>query len=1119
MRLINTTQNNKFGSDLFIAQDKAYYLGDENTDGTWRILRSGAYLIFEKRESGNYVEKSRLEHSLLDTGLDTSGVISWTGTDILTINADDTKFDISEITIGFVDKSDPDPDNHTKEIKIFAAQTEVAATYLASNVGTWIGYNSAGTIVQSPTEFTPEQRNTIVQIGRLGHFGKTAITGVFDLVWLYETSHNWAIEQAAHGTQLLFGAEITANGTNRKIDRSIGNFVRIGAGVTRNAINFPQSPSAVQLSMIPAWNSETNEAILGDATTDVDWLHYDNSSGTLQDVGAGKYANLFILHFPYKSNITTFLIYGNKEYSSLEFAEQGAFNKEYNVPSDITGGSIIASISVLKETTELSTAIAGGTAIILPSPEAAGGGGSVITYWAKVGSDLSPATPSDNIKLATGNIQLGDAIFSHDNLTHDPVYLSGQSGLDDLSSSGAYALNENAIFQIRIDGIGSPNTFEWRKGLIGSWTSGVAMTGSAQLLQDGISITWAAITGHTNNDEWEMAVGHAIHFNEALHVLDDLTADGDLVVAGQLRSLSPVKISGGVALVNNAEISTIEAVLEFVDATTGTKTLAELAFGRNQTTGWLWGGEVTINVDDTKVDISAGAVQIVTGTDNPVAKIISWDAQTAIDPGLSSYTNWIGVKDDGFGEAEFVFQILFNPVERRTHALLGKIRDNAGTGPSITNIDDFERPAWGITTAFHDFVLAFGSFSVKGNDITANAGGNLLLDKSAGESFRYHTEDTIGRENHHIDAAQIPRNSYDYHIQGSSQLVNHSTIQPNLMDDGAQGTKAVSTNKFTRQEIRIWPVSGAFHMTYGQTEFGSLQAAIDAGPEPMADINTKMTNGAIHIASLVIQEGTTNILASLGSGAEIITLAGAGGGSGGGGISNVVEDTTPQSGGDWDVNGFKITSASNGDIEITPDGTGNVGFGTDTPDRMVHLKGSNANIRIERESSFGATLFLSNTDGVNTTHWKIEALQNGAGAGSGSIIISDDGISSGGSSTIRFEIDENGKLHIEGLEVAGYTKLGSDAPAIKVKKLTGTTAATEGADTSTAHGLDSTKILSISVHSEYTSGSSVPTGYTASAGYEIDARWDSADIVVSTHATNSENILSKPFTVLLTYEE
>jgi hypothetical protein len=44
-------------------------------------------------------------------------------------------------------------------------------------------------------------------------------------------------------------------------------------------------------------------------------------------------------------------------------------------------------------------------------------------------------------------------------------------------------------------------------------------------------------------------------------------------------------------------------------------------------------------------------------------------------------------------------------------------------------------------------------------------------------------------------------------------------------------------------------------------------------------------------------------------------------------LANVVEDTTPQLGGNLDVNGNKIVSTSNADIDIEPNGTGNVLLG------------------------------------------------------------------------------------------------------------------------------------------------------------------------------------------------
>ena len=47
---------------------------------------------------------------------------------------------------------------------------------------------------------------------------------------------------------------------------------------------------------------------------------------------------------------------------------------------------------------------------------------------------------------------------------------------------------------------------------------------------------------------------------------------------------------------------------------------------------------------------------------------------------------------------------------------------------------------------------------------------------------------------------------------------------------------------------------------------------------------------------------------------------------------DVVDDTTPQLGGDLDVNGHKIVSVANGDIDIEPNGTGNIILGTVTLD-------------------------------------------------------------------------------------------------------------------------------------------------------------------------------------------
>ena len=64
------------------------------------------------------------------------------------------------------------------------------------------------------------------------------------------------------------------------------------------------------------------------------------------------------------------------------------------------------------------------------------------------------------------------------------------------------------------------------------------------------------------------------------------------------------------------------------------------------------------------------------------------------------------------------------------------------------------------------------------------------------------------------------------------------------------------------------------------------------------------------------------------------------------GIYDVVEDTSPQLGGNLDVNGKKITSASNGDINIMPNGTGEINLegvtqvGTGSSEGVITSRGA-----------------------------------------------------------------------------------------------------------------------------------------------------------------------------------
>ena len=75
------------------------------------------------------------------------------------------------------------------------------------------------------------------------------------------------------------------------------------------------------------------------------------------------------------------------------------------------------------------------------------------------------------------------------------------SGLNDATWGTGFAGSASRYYEVVIDAVSSPDTVKWRANG-GSWTSGVAITGAAQTLDNSQTITFAATTGHTVDDQW-----------------------------------------------------------------------------------------------------------------------------------------------------------------------------------------------------------------------------------------------------------------------------------------------------------------------------------------------------------------------------------------------------------------------------------------------------------------------------------------------------------------------------------------------------------------------------------------------------------------------------------------
>lgn len=104
------------------------------------------------------------------------------------------------------------------------------------------------------------------------------------------------------------------------------------------------------------------------------------------------------------------------------------------------------------------------------------------------------------------------------------------SGLDDALSGGTFTGTADTNFRVQIDGNGIPDTFKWSNDGGSSWeASTVAITGAAQTLENGVTVAFAATTGHTIGDYWDIDAYVSINLTDTEHWF--VVTMNDLVIA------------------------------------------------------------------------------------------------------------------------------------------------------------------------------------------------------------------------------------------------------------------------------------------------------------------------------------------------------------------------------------------------------------------------------------------------------------------------------------------------------------------------------------------------------------------------------------------------------------
>ncbi len=373
--------------------------------------------------------------------------------------------------------------------------------------------------------------------------------------------------------------------------------------------------------------------------------------------------------------------------------------------------------------------------------------------------------------------------------------------------------------------------------------------------------------------------------------------------------------------------------------------------------------------------------------------------------------------------------------------------------------------------------IALDTITNDGTDITLDSGGDIILD-AGGADITLKDDGTV--------FGSLTNSSGELVIKSGSTPTAaitlsgaNTTIEGNLTVDGnfdVTGTLDFSDSAITNVgSIQLDSIAGDADsntsITFSGSDVitmatgGTTALTIDASQNVTiagdltvsGDDITMATNTA---GNLLIADGTNFNSIAVGSLSEISSVANddvllavdtSGGGlkkiarstlvSGlatSGAISNVAEDSTPQLGGDLDVNGNDIVSVSNGNINLLPNGSGKViidgngsSGGVSITDGLIDIRtgtGSVTKVKFYCESSNAhAQTLQAQPHSASSSAVVVLPVASGTLVGSGDSGTVTNTMLAGSIADSKLStISTAGKVDIGALEIDGATDIGAD---------------------------------------------------------------------------------------------
>ena len=381
-----------------------------------------------------------------------SGVIAFSG---LSINADTTKFNVGGLQGWFIDNFS-NPTNPSKYLLIFSGQTGITDTFLTASTTTYVGINSAATIVQQSTPFTTDQHHTIIPLGVLAKPSLSAITIARNL----PVSMNDGVLQLndlmnSLGIFNISGNLFSANAANLKINKSSGTLFRAGV----NYVTDPKNPHELTLgALVQAqfqYTLSSGNDLAQTLITDINPNIYENPLGST----ASTPSNRFTIQRIYSLGPgVTRIQPGQNLYTTLANALQALAEgiDTYSESAALTQNGLLRCYLIVRgATTDLTNSA---RAMFLEAPKFPGGSaaGSLGTTTLQQAYDnsLQPQIVTDSlgaIQFQNGNgADSNDVIEILNSGGTKTSYITGD-GSASFSGSVGIGINPTHQFQVQVN--------------------------------------------------------------------------------------------------------------------------------------------------------------------------------------------------------------------------------------------------------------------------------------------------------------------------------------------------------------------------------------------------------------------------------------------------------------------------------------------------------------------------------------------------------------------------------------------------------------------------------------------------------------------------------------------